>query len=83
VIAGFLFDAIKARRYRRGVKLLEEGALPFHKAGSHRRIFLRDLLVYRKRRDVARKAALDRIAKEAFESGLYEHTGIPEGGEDE
>jgi len=65
------------------VKLLEEGELPFHKAGSHRRIFLRDLLVYRKRRDVARKAALDRIAKEAFESGLYEHTGIPEGGEDE
>jgi hypothetical protein len=30
-----------------------------------------------------RKAALDRIAKEAFDSGLYDRTGIPEGGEDE
>ena len=28
-------------------------------------------------------SALDRIAKEAFESGLYDRTGIPEGGEDE
>jgi len=29
-----------------------------------------------------RRRALDRIAKEAFESGLYDRTGIPEGGED-
>lgn len=65
------------------IKLLEAGDLPFHKAGSHRRIFLKDLVAYQKRRDFERKAALDRIAKEAFESGLYERTGIPEGGEDE
>lgn len=65
------------------VKLLEAGGLPYHKAGSHRRIFLKDLVAYRKRRDVERKAALDRIAKEAFTSGLYDRTGIPEGGQDE
>jgi excisionase family DNA binding protein len=65
------------------VKLLEAGGLPYHKAGSHRRIFLKDLVAYRKRRDVERKAALDRIAKEAFASGLYDRTGIPEGGQDE
>src|ERR1019366_7559519 len=65
------------------IKLLEAGELPHHKAGSHRRIYLKDLAAYRKRRDVERKAALDRIAKEAFESGLYDRTGIPEGGEDE
>ena len=65
------------------IKLLEAGELPYHKAGSHRRIYLKDLVAYQKRRDVERKAALDRIAKEAFESGLYERTGIPEGGEDE
>jgi excisionase family DNA binding protein len=65
------------------VKLLEAGELPYHKAGSHRRIYLKDLVAYQKRRDVERKAALDRIAKEAFESGLYERTGIPEGGEDQ
>jgi hypothetical protein len=38
---------------------------------------------YQKRRDAERKSALDRIAKEAFESGLYDRTGIPEGGQDE
>jgi excisionase family DNA binding protein len=65
------------------VKLLEAGGLPYHKAGGHRRIFLKDLVAYRKRRDVERKAALDRIAKEAFASGLYDRTGIPEGGRDE
>jgi hypothetical protein len=54
-----------------------------HKIGSHRRIYLKDLIAYRKRRDAERKVALDRIAKEAFESGLYDRTGIPEGGEDE
>jgi excisionase family DNA binding protein len=65
------------------IKLLEAGELPYHKAGSHRRIYLMDLLAYQKRRNAERKAALDRIAKEAFESGLYDSTGIPEGGEDE
>ncbi len=65
------------------IKLLANGALPHHKVGSHRRIYLKDLLAYQKRRDAERRAALDRIAKEAFESGLYDRTGIPEGGEDE
>jgi excisionase family DNA binding protein len=65
------------------VKLLETEELPYHKVGSHRRIYLKDLLAYQRRRDVERKAALDRIAKEAFESGLYDRTGMPEGAEDE
>ena len=65
------------------IKLVEAGVLPYHKAGSHRRIYLKDLLAYQKRRDKERKAALDRIAKEAFESGLYDSTGMPEDGEEE
>ena len=65
------------------IKLLEAGELPYHKAGSHRRIYLRDLVGYQKRRDAERKRALDRIAKEAYEAGLYDRTGIPDGGEDE
>jgi len=65
------------------IKLLEAGELPYHRAGSHRRIYLKDLIAYQKRRDNERKAALDRIAREAFESGLYDRTGIPEGGDDE
>ncbi len=65
------------------IKLLEAGDLHYHKVGSHRRIYLKDLVAYQKRRDFERRAALDRIAKEAFESGLYDHTGMPEGSEDE
>ncbi len=65
------------------IKIIDAGVLPYHKAGSHRRIYLKDLLAYQKRRDEERKVALDRISKEAFESGLYDRTGIPEDGEDE
>jgi excisionase family DNA binding protein len=65
------------------IKLLEAGEVPYHKAGSHRRIYLRDFVAYHKRRDAERKLALDRIAKEAYEAGLYDHTGIPDGVEDE
>ncbi len=65
------------------VKLLESGELPYHKVGTHRRIHLKDVIAYQKRRDSARKAALNRLAKEAYEAGLYDRTGIPEGGEDE
>ncbi len=64
------------------IKLVDAGVLPYHKTGSHRRIYLRDLLAYQERRDAERKSALDRIAKEAFESGLYDRTGIPEDGEE-
>src|ERR1017187_3158313 len=65
------------------IKLLGTGELPYHKVGSHRRIYLRDFVAYQKRRDAERKLALDRIAKEAYQAGLYDHTGIPDGGEDE
>jgi excisionase family DNA binding protein len=64
------------------VKLLDDGQLPHHKVGSHRRVYLKDLLAYQKRRDAERKAALDEITRQAFDSGLYERTGIPDGGED-
>lgn len=65
------------------IKLLESGELRYHKAGSHRRIYLRDLVAYQKRRDAERRKALDLIAKEAHDAGLYDRTGIPDGGEDE
>ena len=65
------------------IKLLESGDLAYHKTGSHRRVYLKDLMAYRKRRDAERKAALDRMAIDAYDAGLYQRTGIPEGGEDE
>ncbi len=65
------------------IKLLEAGVIPFQKVGQHRRIMLKDLLAFQKRRDAARKDALGRLAREEFESGSYEGTEMPSGGSDE
>ena len=47
------------------VKLLEEGKIPYHKAGSHRRIQLKDLLSYEEDIKSNRKLILDELVKEA------------------
>jgi excisionase family DNA binding protein len=65
------------------IKLINSGELPYHMVGSHRRVYLRDVMAFVKRRDGERGRALDRLAREAYEAGLYENTGIPEGGNDE
>jgi excisionase family DNA binding protein len=52
------------------VKLLEEGKIPYHKAGSHRRILQRDLADYELSLKKSRKASLDYLAKQAQEEDL-------------
>ena len=54
------------------VQLLEQGRVPFHKAGTHRRVYLKDLMEYRKQRDAARRNMLDEITQEAVADGLYD-----------
>src|SRR5713226_5142591 len=51
------------------VGLLERGEIPFHKVGTHRRIYLKDVLAYGERRDRTRKRILDEIAKKDVEDG--------------
>jgi excisionase family DNA binding protein len=43
------------------IKLLDQGKLPFHLVGTHRRIRLEDVLAYRDRRDAERDAALKEL----------------------
>jgi excisionase family DNA binding protein len=44
------------------VDLLEDGAIPFHKVGSHRRIYAGDLFRYKEERDKKRHAAISDFA---------------------
>ncbi|MGA2328583.1 MAG: excisionase family DNA-binding protein [Bryobacteraceae bacterium] len=65
------------------VKLVENGDVPFHMVGSHRRIYLRDLLDYKRRRDAARHGAINEMARSEMEAGTYDTVVLPEGAEDE
>jgi excisionase family DNA binding protein len=47
------------------VKLLEEGGLPFHKTGKHRRVRFADLMQFKSHRDQASEAAMVELANQA------------------
>jgi excisionase family DNA binding protein len=65
------------------IRLLDAGEMRYHLVGKHRRIALCDVLSYSKRRAEGRRAALDKMARDAFEAGLYDNATIPEGASDE
>jgi excisionase family DNA binding protein len=52
------------------VGLLEHGELPFRKVGTHRRVMFKDLMDYRAKSQVVRKAALDELTREARDLGI-------------
>jgi excisionase family DNA binding protein len=45
------------------IKLLEQGAIPYVKTGTHRRIRFDDLMAYKRHRDAERRQPLDRLAR--------------------
>jgi len=49
------------------VKLLEEGKLDFHKVGSHRRVYFRDLVAYKEQSMDERRKVLDELSAQAQE----------------
>lgn len=52
------------------VKMLEEGKLEFHKVGSHRRVYFRDLVAYKEQSMDERRKAVDELAKQAQELNM-------------
>lgn len=53
------------------IGLLESGKIPFRKVGRHRRITFEDLMEYKRRDDLERRAAADDLAALSEELGLY------------
>jgi excisionase family DNA binding protein len=54
------------------VNLLEKGEIPFHKVGTHRRVYAREVLAYKARRDAARRKAHDDLVRAEHAEGGYE-----------
>jgi excisionase family DNA binding protein len=54
------------------IKQLEEGIIPYHKVGKHRRVRFTDLMEYKTNIDAARSKILDEIVAISEELGLYD-----------
>jgi len=52
------------------VKLLEDGLLPFHRTGKHRRVRFADLMRFKTERERASEQAMEELAKQAQELGM-------------
>ena len=58
------------------VQLLEKNQIPFHMVGTHRRLYARDVLAFKGRRDSARRKTLDDLSRTEFEHGMYDQVPL-------
>ena len=54
------------------VNLLDQGAIPHHHVGTHRKVYFKDLLAYQKQRDQQRRKDLDQLFEKAEAAGVYD-----------
>jgi len=54
------------------IGLVEKGEIPCHKVGTHRRLYARDVLAYKAKRDAARSKTLDDLARTEADQGTYD-----------
>lgn len=52
------------------IKLLEDGELPFHRTGKHRRVRLADLMQFRETRERASEQAMEELSRQTQELGM-------------
>ncbi|WP_439536087.1 helix-turn-helix domain-containing protein [Methyloversatilis sp.] len=52
------------------VKLLDGGGIPFHKVGTHRRVYYQDLVNYKNHVDTERLKALEELTAQAQELNM-------------
>jgi len=55
------------------VNLLEDGKIPHHRVGTHRRVTFKDLLEFESKRDAERRTVLEKAFDELDEAGLYDN----------
>lgn len=53
-------------------RLLEKNEIPFHLVGTHRRVYVRDLLTYKLQRDGKRRQILDDLTRAEAAEELYD-----------
>jgi excisionase family DNA binding protein len=54
------------------IGLLEKKEIPCHMVGTHRRLYARDVLAYKAKRDTARSKNLDDLGRAESEEGVYD-----------
>ena len=54
------------------IGLLGKNEIPYRMVGTHRRLYARDVLAYKAKRDTARRKTLDDLARSEQEEGLYD-----------
>ena len=64
-------------------KLLDERTIPSVGVGTRRRIEEPVLVAFREGRNAARHEAIQQMARDAVEAGVYDLVILPEGAEDE
>jgi excisionase family DNA binding protein len=54
------------------IELLKKEEMPFHMVGTHRRLYARDVLAYKAKRDTDRRKVLDDLARKEHEERVYD-----------